>query len=71
MRAPETSSNMSRIPSRKSKAYMIMLCTPRSRPVVPSQTRWLAMRISSAKSSRTVTARGGTSNPKSFSTAKT
>ena len=41
---------------------------PSSSPEVPSHTRWLAMRLSSASSTRIHWARAGTSISSSFST---
>ena len=54
--------------SRSRKQYIITETAPISMPCVPSQTRWLAMRCSSAISTRMLATRSGISSPSSFST---
>ena len=69
IRKPEISSFMSRIVSRSRKQYMSIVEAPSSIPLVPSQTRCEASRVSSDMITRRALARGGTSTPSSFSTA--
>ena len=54
--------------SRSRKQYSITETAPTSMPCVPSQTRWLLMRCSSAMSTRIHRTRSGTSSPSSVST---
>ena len=66
---PEISSFMSRIVSRSRKQYMSIDIAPSSSPLVPIQTRCDESRVSSDMITRSALARGGTSTPRSFSTA--
>ena len=66
---PEISSFMSRMVSRSRKQYMSIVDAPSSIPLVPSHTRCDAIRVSSDMITRSALARGGTSTPRSFSTA--
>jgi hypothetical protein len=50
---------------------MKMVKFPRSRPKVPSQMRWEAIRWSSPRRTRMYSARSGTLIPASLSTART
>ena len=70
IRRPVIISKTSRISSRSRKPYSITEIAPSSSPVVPSQTRWLAMRFSSVTRMRIVWARGGASTPSRRSTAR-
>ena len=69
MRAPEDISNRSRICSRSRKQYQNIEIAPRSSAVVPSQTRWDMIRLSSMWITRRYCARGGTSRSRIDSTA--
>ena len=55
--------------SRSRKQYQSIEIAPRSSAVVPSQTRWEWIRLSSRKIVRRYLARGGISSPTSRSTA--
>ncbi len=69
-RAPQNRSKTSRIISRSRKQYRLIDNAPMSSAWVPSQTRWLAMRLSSAMMTRQYWARSGAAIPQSFSTAR-
>ena len=69
MRWPVDISNRSRIVSRSRKQYQNIEIAPRSSALVPSQTRWDMIRLSSMCSTRSHWARGGTSRSSSVSTA--
>ncbi len=69
-RAPLIISKRSSSTSRSRKQYKNALIAPRSSACVPSQTRWLLMRVNSASSTRMTVARSGISTPSSFSTAR-
>ena len=70
MRVPQTASKKSRIISRSRKPMVIIVSAPISMPPVPTATRWLAIRLSSMKSTRSTSARSGTFMSSSFSTAR-
>ena len=69
MRWPEDISNRSRIFSRSRKQYQNIDIAPRSSALVPSQTRWDMIRLSSRWITRRYWARLGTSTSSSVSTA--
>ena len=69
MRWPVEYSKRSRISSRSRKQYQNIDIAPRSRALVPSQTRWLMIRLSSMWMTRRYWARGGTSTSSSVSVA--
>ena len=69
MRWPEENSKRSRIVSRSRKQYQNIEIAPRSSALVPSQTRWDMIRLSSRWITRRYWARAGTSHSSSVSTA--
>ncbi len=69
-RAPQYRSKMSMMNSRSRNIHISGVVAPISRQCVPSQTKWLEMRVTSARITRRAGARGGASTPRSFSTAR-
>src|SRR3972149_2791738 len=70
LRWPLTASYRSRIASRSRKQYRKTDMAPMSRAWVPSQTRWLLIRVSSVSRTRITWARSGTTPPSAFSMAR-
>ena len=70
MRAPLMASNTASTRSLPRKANIMGVMAPASSPKVPTNSKWLAMRFSSHRITRTYSARSGTSRPISFSTAR-
>ena len=59
------------ISSRSAKLHRIGVIPPRSRAYQPMYSMWLAIRFSSAESTRMYSARRGTSTSRSFSNERT